>query len=275
MSHSLYIFVTSERPDQYLNPIVHCLLYKSVGKVVFLHIKGLGSSSSSGIQEQKGISFAVFRKVQVLLDGLANGEYKHLHGKETGKIVSLSEVYQQERLTAIKGVYRQCLDIDVNWSHRDVGYLDLRSELARIRKEEPTSIFDVTAISKSYLGDILAASIIEGIQNLYTFDLKQPPDFDRPWTTLFHDLHSDTSDKHQYQYVNIVDTTIFRECSNSILVRTPPLKISVVAAVSLLLITLVVYALSGEVNWFIQVTFIASAVTSFLSLYFNFFPPRR
>jgi hypothetical protein len=165
--------------------------------------------------------------------------------------------------------------MEVNWVHQDIGYLDLRKELSQIRKREPLSILDVTAISKSYLGDILAASIIEGIQNLYTFDLKTKPNFDKPWTMLFHDLQGDSQDKHLYQYVNIVDTPIFRECSNSILVRTPPLAISLIAATALLLITLVVYFLFGEVNWFIQVTFLASAVAGFLSLYLNFFPPRR
>ena len=276
MSRSLYLFVTSERPDQYLNSIVHCTLYEGVKDIVFLHIRGLEKASSqwSGA-EDRGISAVVLRNVQVLLDCLAIvREYRYFVGEKSGERISLQEIYPQERVMSVQRMYKQCLDV-VNWRHRDVSYLDLRKELAQIHRKEPDSIFDVTAIKKRYLGDIIAASIIEGIQKLYTFDMKASPNFDEPWTMLFHDLHADVPESRRYQYVNIVDTLVFRECSNSILVRTLPLKISLIAAVGLLLLALGIYFFYGQINWFIQITSIASAVAGLLSLYYNFFPPRQ
>lgn len=267
MSKKLFLFVTSERPDQYLNPLVHCLLYEQVSKVVFIHIKGTPSSGTN----EKGISGKVSRNVQMLLVSLAKGVYRFFDTQDD-KTVDLKSIYP-ERIERIRAIYKQCLDKDVNWSHRDINYLDLRKELAQAKKEVDC-IFDITAIGKSFLGDIIAASIIEGINSLFTFELKIKPNFDEPWTMLFHDLKGE-NERDKYQYVNIVNTPIFRECSNSLLVRTPPLIISLIGAFAFLAITIAIYIFYGEVNWFLQVTFIASAVTSFLSLYFNFFPPRR
>jgi hypothetical protein len=41
MSKTLYILAGSERPDVYLNVIVHCILHQDVDTVELLHIKGL------------------------------------------------------------------------------------------------------------------------------------------------------------------------------------------------------------------------------------------
>jgi len=269
MAKTLVLFVTSERPDQYLNPVVHCLLYEQVSKIVFIYIKGFGNTATNS--NERGISGKVSRNVQILLESLSKGVYRYFDIPDNDT-VDLKSIYS-ERIEGIKGIYKDCLEKDVNWSHRDINYLDLRKELA-LAKKETDSIFDITAVGKSYLGDILAASIIEGISNLHTFDLRVKPNFDEPWLMLFHDLKIDSS-KDKYQYVNIVNTPIFKESSNSLLVRTPSLKFSLIAAFVFLIITLAVYSFYGEVNWFIQATFIVSAVTSFLSLFLNFFPPRR
>lgn len=271
MSKTLFIFVTSERPDQYLNPVVHCLLYEQVSSIIFVHIKNFGGVTPINGSNEKGISGKVSRNVQMLLESLSKGVYRFFDSQDD-KTVDLKNIYI-ERIEGIKEIYKQCLDIEVNWSHRDIDYLDLRKKLA-LAKKEGDCIFDITAIGKSFLGDILAASIIEGINNLFTFELKTKPNFDEPWTILFHDLKVDGG-KNKYQYVNIVNTPIFKECSNSLLVRTPSLIISLIVAFLFLVITLIVYFFYGEMNSFLQITFIASSVISFLSLYFNFFPPRR
>ena len=277
MSKTLYLFVTSVRPDPYLNSIVHCLLYKAVDKVVFVHVIGLESNDiqKNGTTEN-GISANVSRRVQTLLESLAiDGEYREFKDTLDRSRIDLSTIYSPTRLSEIKNLYKLSLTMQVSWVHRDVEYLNLRTELARIRKEEPTSLFDITSIKKRYLGDILAASIIEGIANLFTFDAKPTPNFEKPWTMLIHDLQPDDPENRLYNYVNIVDTHIFRECSSSILVRTLPFKISLGIATILLIILVAFYFLYGESNIFIQLLVLASAVASILSTYFNFFPPRR
>ena len=274
---SVYLFATSERPDQYLNPILHCLQYKNVSKVVFVHIKGLEHTNSNGSTvKERGISAAVLRNVQVLLDSLAlAGEYRYFIGKKSGERVKLQDYYSTEQLATIQNTYKQFLDKEANWSHRDIEYLDLRKELANIYRKERGSIFDVTAINKRYLGDILAAGIIEGLKEIYTFDLKITPNFDEPWKMLFHEFLTEKQKGDCYQYVNIVNTPIFRESASSILVRTLPLKISLVIAPILIIILIAINFYYGSTNWAIQTLAIMSTVAGLLSVYYNFFPPRR
>ncbi len=279
MAKSIYLFATSERPDQYLNPIVHCLLEPGLGinKVVLFHIKGFdGGVANKDLSEKKGLSGDLLRNVQVLLDSLANyGEYRFFTGEKAGERKLLSEVYDSERVRAIQSLYKKCLDREISWVNSDIKYLDLRNELKRIQATEPESIFDVTGSSKAHLGDILSVSIIEGIREIYTFDFKIKPDHDNPWTMLIHDLNLEAQEKRKYKYVNIVDTHFFRESSNSILIRTPSIKISNIAAFVFLIAMLVAYFAFGQVNPFVQVAYILSTVASLLSLYFNFFPPRK
>lgn len=275
MSQSLYIFVTSERPDQYLNSIVYCLLKKSICKVKLLYIKGFSGETGLVNDPNISISLAVSRKVQSLLEDLSMGNYKFHVGERAGDSINLQNVYSEKKLIHIQFMYKQCLDKKVKWDNDDINYLDLRRELVSINKKEPNAIFDVTAVKKSLLGDIMSCSIIEGIHNLYTFDLKIKPNYDEPWIMLFHELETDNSKSNFYQYINIVDTPIFRECSNSILVRTLPIKISLIAAFVLLSVILIFYYHYGEINWVIQIAFIVASIASLLSLFLNFFPPRN
>jgi len=268
VSNSLYIFVTSEIPDPYLNSVAHCLIYEGVRRVVFVYIKGLEGQNPQSYQSQDSISSVVSRNMQILMSELAtSGEYRHFVGKDKGKRVELKDFYSQDRVLSIQGFYRQCLDMRVRWEDKDINYSNLRKEMARINKGDPGSIFDITAIKKLFLGDIIAASIIEGVHKLYTFDLKTKPNFDEPWKMLIHDLLADNTSGRKYDHVNIVDTPVFDECANSILVRTLPLKMSLVVASLFLIAALVVYFIYGEVNWFIQITSVTSAVAGLLSLY--------
>lgn len=221
MGETLYLFVTSERPDQYLNSMAHCLLYRSIRKVVFVHIKGLGNADEGeNSLAERSISDIVLRNVQILLDSLATAcEYRYFTGSEAGQRVSLGSIYPPEQVTSIKQFYKRCLDVEADWDLGKIDYPNLRKELARIRKDEPSSILDITSIKKHYLGDILAVSIVENIHQLYTFDPTTKPDFDHPWTMLIHDLQPDDAVIRQYQYVNIVDTPVFRDCFNAVLLQ--------------------------------------------------------
>ncbi len=241
-------------------------------KVKFLYIKGLWDETAKANDPDKVISLAVSRKVQSLLEDLSLGIYTFYVGER--KTIKLQDVYPEKKLIQIKSVYKQCLEMKVRWDYDDINYLDLRKELASIHKKEPNSIFDVTAVKKSLLGDIISCSIIEGIHNIHTFDLEIKPNYDEPWIMLFHDLEEENS-KRNYQYINIVNTPIFRNCSNSILVRTLPLKFSLIIAFILLIAMLVIYYYYGEINWIVQVTFIFASIASLLSLFFNFFPLRK
>jgi len=272
MSRSLYLFVTSARPDQYVNAVTHCVTTMTIDQVVFIHVSAVQGAAAG---EEADMSAVVNRNVTILLDHLANGQYRYFGGDRDGSVIDLAQHYGPEDFVSLKKLYQSCLNRKVNWSHRQVAYSSLRRELSRIRSTEPQSLYDVTAVSKSLLGDIVALSILGGIRDLYTFDLRIQPTFDEPWRMLLHDLADAASIPAKYVYVNIVDTPAFREASRSILIRTPPLVISLSLAVALLGVTLAVYYVHGMVNAFIQITLIASAVSSLLALFLNIFPPRR
>ncbi len=277
MSRSLYILVTSERPDPYVNAIGHNER-QSVDKVVFLHVKEFGEKSANPSSDDKGISLLISRRVQSLLECLSEGMYKFFEGQRQGETVDIQKLYSSEKVTLMKEVYRRCLEIP-RWDYRDVAYFDLKAELVRIKKEEPDSIFDVTAISKKYIGDLLACCLLDGIRNLYTFDSKAQPSFDEPWKMLIHELREDISGQKMYDYTNIIDTPIFRDCSKSILVRTPPIKATITVAILLLAILIGSRMYFGGGNGYMQNAIttleIIAAVAGLLSLYLVFFPPRK
>jgi len=127
---SLYIFVTSERPDQYLNSIAHCLMEEGIRRIVFLHVRGAAPSENQ-TNSGKGISLSVFRRVQILMEGLAEGEYRHSIGNKAGETQALARVYPPERIGEIAKLYKHCLGIDAKWLHQDVAYLV--SMLTKIR----------------------------------------------------------------------------------------------------------------------------------------------
>jgi hypothetical protein len=270
MSKALYLFVTSERPDPYVNAIAHCVLYTSVDTIVFIHIRG-----TSGNASEADLSAVALRNVQIQMDRLASGEYRYFDTEKAGQTMRLSEVYAPEQLAAFKATYARCLEKEVSWANHQIAYATLRDDLAKLKRDEKDSLFDVTSISKSLLGDVIAASILEGIDSLYTLDLRARPNFDEPWRMLLHEGSNGVKASTDYAYVNIVDTPVFRACAKSILVRGPRLVFPIAAAIALLGAAVADYTIRGQVTGFIQLTSIASGVASLLSLIFAFWPIRR
>lgn len=273
MAQALYIFVTSGRPDQYLNSIAHCMLCDGVRRVVFVEIRGFGKGTPSWVEE--GISLTASQRVTLLLDSLSNCSYRFFVGERADEVVDLKGIYPEGELEVIKNTYKQILNTRSNWENREINYLDLRNELARIYKNEDDPIFDVTAIRKTYLGDLVSCCILEGIQKLYTFDLKIVPNFDEPWDMLFHKLRAEKYEESLYRYINIVDTPVYKNCSKSVLINTTPVKILLIIGIAVLLALIVFTFYFEHLNWIVQIATITSILASILSLYLIFFPPRR
>src|SRR5260370_20501752 len=100
MVEALYIFVTSERPDQYLNPILHCLQSRNLSKIVFVHVEGVPDS-----EDDPNISARSVREnVESLLTLLAyHGKYKYfVKGMNEGKEVDLQPFYISVKLASMK-----------------------------------------------------------------------------------------------------------------------------------------------------------------------------
>lgn len=270
---SLYIFVDSERPDQYLNPLVHCILHEDVRHVVFLHIKGLSDAVRDG-GLAAGLSGRVMGTVQAQLEGMAErGEYTFFAGHRDGERVLLAAEYPDVEATQIQGYYRQCRRLSIQFANEELEYEALRGRLRRIATARQDAFVDITAVKKRYLGDIVAASLVEGIKGLFVFDLKgAKPDFERPWRMLIHDLEKQVP--ASYEYVNILNTAVYRTCARLVVVRAPRRMIAVVATVLLLGLALLIYGPLGSDSALVTGLFLIAAVASILSLLFVFMPPR-
>lgn len=256
---NLYIFVTTNRPDQYLNPIVHCI-EKGTKKIVFVQVE------DSRIEQ---IQLNLLRtNVYNLLQNLSAGFYKYYTGNFKDTVVQLDAEYNAEDFAKLKARYSLCLTDGIDWTVERVQYLNLRQYICTLSKKKDGMI-DVTSLSKVYLGDIFACSLLENIDKLYTFEVN--PNFDKPWKTLIHELQ----DGQTYRYINLVETPIFKESNKSILIKTTPLFISIIGTALFVTVTLAATFIFGFSSVFIQVVSTIGTVLGIISFFLVYFPVRK
>jgi hypothetical protein len=269
---AIFLFVDSERADQYLNSIVHAVLSLDVRRVTFVHITGLHGDDDPA--DGRGLSGRAMGAVQAQLDGLAErGEYLFTVGPLAGQRRLLEDVYGANRAREIQALYRQCRNTPLQYSNEEIEYAGLRQYLRRIAKLGADAYSDVTAIRKRYLGDLVAAGLVEGIRGLYTFDLiGTPPSFEEPWRMLIHDLADRRAPA--FSYTNILNTPVYQACVRLVALRAPALRATIAATVGLLVTV-------GGAAWYFgpesgstRILFAISGVASILSLVFVFIPPR-
>jgi hypothetical protein len=266
--NELHIFVDSERPDQYLNSIVHCVLEREVRTVTFLHIESLTSADDG--RTNPGLSARVMAAVQSLLESLAvRQEYL-----STTVRFRLADSYNVERACEISTYYRRVRELPVAWSNRAVPYENLRDTLKVIAAKGSVAFLDVSAVKKRYLGDIVAAGLVEGIRGLWTFDLLIPrADFEKPLTMLIHELC--VTRPLNYRYANLLDTATYKDCAKLVFVRAPKYRRMAIAVVSLIVVGAIGYVLLGKDSEIVQFVIAISGIASIAALALVFNPPRN
>lgn len=276
---SLYIFADSERPDQYINSIVHCVLDLDVRSIHLIHIRGFGDSRGPDAGSD-GVSARLLAAILSQLTELAErGEYTFLDGIRKGQRILLCEEYGEERAGQIQDLYKKALSRpQLSYSNSDIAYDQLRLRIGRIAKEGASAYVDVSSIRKKYMGDIVAAGLVEGLKQLNTFDISSKPDYDRPWTMLVHDLGSAgmRDSGRLFSYTNILDTPVYRECSRVVVVRAPRLSFFAFSTLALIFAASIGYWLMGPNDRFVQAAIAVSGiVASILSLVLVFVSPRK
>lgn len=280
---TLYIFADSVRPDPYINSIVHCVLDRDVRTIKIIHIRGLGRLQETDGQDTQeisrqgsGFSGRLLGDIQAQLKGLAErGEYTFAEDHERkGERLLLDNDYDSVKVIQIQDFYRRYRSISVSWSNADIDYSHLRSELRKIAKEKYSAYADISTVRKKYLGDIISAALVEGLEQLHTFDILLPKlDYQHPWRMLIHDLIKDQ--KSLFSYVNIISTPIYRDCSRVVFVRAPRLAFSEIATVVFLGGAFIIYWKIGSSNQVMQTVLAMSGIASLLSLVFVFVTPRN
>lgn len=269
---TLHIFVDSERPDQYLNTIVHCVLDRDVRAIEFLHIRTLTSIDTQN--RSNGLSSRVMAAVQSQLKNLAERhEYTSQSADGSHQRVELASIYGQEKAAEVAAYYERVREISLSYSNREVEYDELRSVMQKLAEKGSNAFLDVTAVKKRYLGDIIAAGLVEGIRGLWTFDLLiRTANFDKPWSMLIHELRA--SGTVMYRYTNILDTQTYKACVRLVFIRAPRYKRMAIGTVALILVSALGYFVLGEESQAVKVILAMSGIASIASLALVFSPPR-
>ena len=258
---SLYVFVTTDRPDQYLNSIVHCIK-KGTTCIVLIQVED---------SKNEQIQLNLLRtNVYNLLQNLSSGCYKYYTGRLKDTMVSLDTEYSTDEITKVKVQYNSCLTDNIRWEVERIKYLDMRQYIYSLKTINKDMIIDVTSVAKAYVGDIFACCLLENISELCTFELLVKPDFDKPWKTLIHELEEGTG----YRYTNLVETPIFKEIAKALIIRTTPLFLSIIGTVVFLVLVLAATFIFGSNSVFTQAMSTVGTVLGIISFILIYFPVR-
>lgn len=264
---TVYIFATSNRPDIYLNSIVHWLK-KGINQIFLIQVK------NDNIEQ---VSLNLLRlNIYSLFKDLASGFYRYYTDTLKDTLVDLSNEYSNHDLADMKSKYTswysQLISDDIRCEIvPPINYSEFKKYISSIHKKNKDIIIDVSPVSKVYIADILACCLLEDIHNLYTFELLITPEFGKPWKILIHELN----EGKQYKCSNLVETPIFKESAKAILFRTTPLLISIVGTV---LFVFLIFAASlffgGLSGFFTQIVSIVGTALGIISFFLIYFPVR-
>lgn len=256
---NLYLFITSERSDQYLNPIIHCLKL-GIRKVIFVEvIKPQGKQVKAKIMCENVYNFA---------NKLSDGYYIN----KNQELIDLSKCYPVDKLENIKLIYKQCSLGYISWDHESIHYNDLKTYINALSKQKEKSIVDLTCVSKSYLVDIVLCCLLYNLDSVYSFELiLEKLKFEEPWTMLIHEL----TDGQDYLYVNLVKTSIVHQISNLITFRTLPTITLISVTVLCVLIALIINFWIDNDNAILSVLNIVATILTISSYCLYFIPLRK
>lgn len=182
----LYIFVTSDTPDLYINIIGYCIEHYPVTKITFV-----GIVEDRGQRERVRTSLSNIReRIRQQLTLLQQGEYLYRDQKTSEWQQRTLEIENYDKLRYSK-IAEHDIDIQV------ITYDSLDEELSNyINSGE--CMFDVSGVLKGYLIDVYTLLLIKKVENIYVFELRLP-------RRTYDDkelIHNLSYDRRDYEYVN-------------------------------------------------------------------------
>jgi hypothetical protein len=165
---ALYIFATSDRPDPYVNTIAYAAdhLHPSSVTIVVVSEAQLGDEN---VQRSSLLATAVTLRILEQLEALVQGKYVSFQ-KDEKRVETL------ESSAGIEAYQRGLRSINQNLSTRLVGLRDLDGFLRNL-VQEGNCIFDVTALKKNLLVDVVATLISLQFSEVYSFEILKKPTF--------------------------------------------------------------------------------------------------
>lgn len=202
-SVSLFIFLTSNNPDVYINVLGYCLEQYDIVQVRLLEIyedRGQIERVKAGLAQSK-------ERILLRLNNLRSGKYDYKDNcekdakKKKNKIRKIDiDTQQKERYLSIYDLLSQKALLDV------VFYGELDEWLTSNITEN--LIVDLTGVSKDYLVDIYTILMLRNVGSTHSFKIYKRPSFDDK--DLIHNLDI----KHRdYEYVNLSQSDYTKKAS--------------------------------------------------------------
>lgn len=264
----LLVFVDSERADTYLNSVVHNLRSASVTTVRFVHVYGFPGDAFP--RAPSGLARRTMTSILQSMESLARrAEYL----QADGTVVPLGSHNSSVTGDEVKAFYQPVDGRPINYHGEEVHYGELRQFLKGVRRAGGQHIIDVTGCRKRFLGDLIALGLVDGLEDIRTFDLLVPANFKEPWRMLLHELAASPS--KAFEYVDILETRIMIDCSRSVVIRAPRLRYASLIAFGLAIIGVVLNAYFGLDSDVAKWVNVLAQFATFAGLCFVFFPPRN
>lgn len=232
----LYIFVTSARPDPYVNIIAHAVRSFHVKKIHFVGIIKHDYKNEQGEMTARAVSAATF----AMLESLASGKYPQ---KDQDEPIEAEQA----------GIYKDCIArLDaVQVSSLEIHWNDLAGKLIDFAKND-AAVFDVTALRNSLLVDVVALLLSQGSSQLWTFDAIRRFTFDS--RDLIHAMNENVD----YMYRCLSDSKHVETAIKRMLARSLTFR-------SLLVITIVLLVPIGTVHLLFPQSWVQSIIISVTS----------
>ncbi len=200
---TLYIFATSERPDVYVNTLSYCVDHLGIDAIQVVAISEHDYPEET--QTSRILATTVVGNISRQLQELLRGKYAAFReGQEQPDITEL-------RSPSGVGVYQRSLDA-MNASGT-TGIVVPLSELDRELRSyvaKGSCLFDVSALKKNLLVDVVATLLSIGFSEVYSFELRVKQTYGQ--ADLYHNLaHGD-----DFVYRNLARSASVRESLNRI-----------------------------------------------------------
>jgi hypothetical protein len=245
---TLYIFTTSERSDPYVNTLVYVFSRFSIAAVRVVAISEHGYSDD----REQARATAVMARIDKQLSELADGRYVRSASSGGGA----AEIDQR----GIE-IYARCID-----RLNEIGMSGVVIPLAKLDDylqqyiASGSGIFDVTALRKHLLVDVVALLLSHGSPEVYSFELVKSPSFNEE--DLIHNLR-----EGEFQYRNLTFSIPLQKAADRIARRS--VRFRTLMSLTLLLgVLLVVARVFFADTWLMTAFGLASIVASIGSYLF-------
>jgi hypothetical protein len=190
-SHSLYLFATSERADQYINSIGYSFTHYNLKQILLIGIED--DKAQTEEREQK----LQILKRQIVSQLLALGEGNYIKSDSNLSEGVISSEIQRKKYTEMSK-----LEIDVVVIY----YPELEFYLQSIQKKliSVVPIYDVTSVLKRHLVDIYSVLRILNQEEIFSFEMLKKTEFNQ------NDLIFSLSEGRDYCYVSLTQSKFTR-----------------------------------------------------------------